>query len=145
LHRAFSVFLFDDIGRTLIQQRAIAKYHSGGRWANSCCGHPRPAEPTRDAALRRVGEELGATAAIEYVGSFVYCADVGRGLIEHELDHVFVGRLTSPLKPDPREIADWRWISPSELRLDLARRPLHYAVWLKAALGIAKGKFGVKR
>src|SRR5688500_12367402 len=66
LHRAFSIFLVDDAGRVLLQQRSRQKYHSAGLWANSCCGHPRPGERTHAAAKRRLHEELGATTALRY-------------------------------------------------------------------------------
>ena len=59
LHRAFSIFIVDDRGRIVLQRRNPNKYHSGGLWANSCCGHPRPGERTSSAARRRLGEELG--------------------------------------------------------------------------------------
>lgn len=140
LHRAFSVFLFDDEARLLTQRRALEKYHSGGRWANSCCGHPRPGEPTHAAALRRVLEELGALAEISEVGAFVYKADVGPGLVEHELDHVFVGRVRSQIVPDPQEIAGVAWVTVDELQHDLERRPTRYAAWLAGALLVALSK-----
>lgn len=60
LHRAFSIFVFNDAGECLIQKRASGKYHSAGKWANSCCGHPRPGEPTAKAAGRRLTEETPA-------------------------------------------------------------------------------------
>jgi isopentenyl-diphosphate delta-isomerase len=42
LHRAFSIFIFNSKGELLIQQRAKAKYHSGGLWSNTVCSHPKP-------------------------------------------------------------------------------------------------------
>src|SRR5215207_10202007 len=66
LHRAFSIFLVDDRARLVLQQRNPKKYHSGGLWANSCCGHPRPGERTMTAARRRLSEELGVTAALSF-------------------------------------------------------------------------------
>jgi isopentenyl-diphosphate delta-isomerase len=139
LHRAFSVFLFDNQGRLLTQRRALGKYHSGGRWANSCCGHPRPGESTHLAAVRRVRQELGVLADVTEVGAFIYRADVGPSLTEHEMDHVFVGELRGDLAPDPREICGLAWVSIEELRADLDRRPARYAAWLAGALVIAIG------
>src|SRR5689334_7965348 len=86
LHRAFSVFVLNAAGELLLQRRAAAKYHCGGLWTNSCCGHPRPGEPVADAARRRLREEMGFDCELASVGSFVYRAEVGGGLVEHEYD-----------------------------------------------------------
>ncbi|MEY3711796.1 MAG: hypothetical protein RL104_579, partial [Bacteroidota bacterium] len=92
LHRAFSVFLFNDQGETLLQQRAASKYHSPLLWTNSCCSHQREGESNRQAALRRLREELGISESsvtdLREAFHFVYRAEFDNGLIEHELDHV---------------------------------------------------------
>ena len=119
LHLAFSVFVYDERGRTLIQRRAPGKYHFPGVWANACCSHPRPGEGVVDGAIRRLGEELGISCPLEDVGSFVYRATCPTsGLVEHELDHVLVGVVDSgpSLRPDPSEVADWRFVEPELLR-----------------------------
>lgn len=139
LHRAFSVFLFDDEGRLLLQQRAHTKYHGGGLWANTCCGHPRPDEPTEAAAARRLREEMGLGAVLTHAGSFLYRAEVEHGLTEHELDHVFVGRTDGDPQPDPAEVAGWRWLRPEELRGEIARDPARFTVWFERALAVAIG------
>jgi isopentenyl-diphosphate delta-isomerase len=133
LHRAFSVFVFDRNGRLLLQQRALSKYHSGGLWANACCSHPRPGEAVLEAARRRLREELGVSCTLEPVFGFVYRASLDNGLIEHEYDHVLVGRFEGTPEPDPREVADWRWAEPAELAADLAANPGRYAAWLPPA------------
>src|ERR1700753_2414551 len=90
LHRAFSVFVFNGKGELLLQRRALGKYHSGGLWTNSACGHPRPGEATADAARRRLGEELGvACGELEPAGVLRYRAQL-LDLVENELDHLFV-------------------------------------------------------
>ena len=91
LHRAFSVFLFNSRNEFLLQRRALEKYHSPGLWTNSCCSHPRRNESAIDAAKRRLMEEIGMQCDIREIFSFLYKADVGQGLTEHEFDHVFVG------------------------------------------------------
>ncbi len=110
LHRAFSVFLVDGAGRVILQRRALRKYHSGGLWSNTCCGHPAPGEDPRRAASRRLGEELGLTvAAAELVpaGTVSYwIADRVSGLVEREFDHLFVGRADDRPVPNPDEVAD---------------------------------------
>ena len=85
LHRAFSVFVFDSGGRLLLQRRAEGKYHFGGLWTNTCCGHPRPGEPVEDAAARRLREEMGISPALTRITGFVYEAfDPESGLTERE-------------------------------------------------------------
>lgn len=134
LHRAFSVFLRDTKGRLLLQRRAHGKYHSGGRWANTCCGHPRSGESARDAARRRLGEEMGIDCELAAAGSFLYRADVGAGLVEHELDHLFIGRFDGVPSPDINEVVEWRWASPRDVELDLIANPDRYAAWFAPAL-----------
>ncbi|WP_411287257.1 isopentenyl-diphosphate Delta-isomerase [Phenylobacterium sp.] len=131
LHRAFSVFLFDDQNRLLLQRRAPTKYHSGGLWANSCCGHPRPEEPTLEAAVRRTREELGVAAELHESYRFRYRADLDNGLIENELVHMMFGRLAGAPAPDPAEVTSLRWMSLSSLANGVARTPLVYSPWLR--------------
>lgn len=117
LHRAFSVFLFDDEGRLLLQRRALGKYHSPGVWSNTCCGHPYPGEPPFVAAARRTAEELGvAPALMREAGTVRYNhPDPASGLVEQEFNHLFVGLVGGPLDPDPAEIDDTAFASPAEL------------------------------
>lgn len=115
LHRAFSIFLFDDEGRTLVQKRAQHKYHSGGKWANTCCGHPRPNEPIAEAAARRLGEELGMTAALEYGFLARYRAELDGEMIENEIVHIFYGRASEPAVPNPEEASATRFVSLDDL------------------------------
>lgn len=135
LHRAFSVLLFDDRGRLLLQRRALDKYHFRGRWSNSCCSHPRPGEDILAAGRRRVREELGIEVELSHRGSFVYRAiDLESGLVEHELDHVLVGRTTGEPSPDPLEVEAVRWVEPHELGRWLDDEPHAFTPWLVPAL-----------
>ena len=130
LHRAVSVVLFDDRGRVMLQRRANAKYHSGGLWSNSCCGHPRPGESVEDAAGRRLSDELGvAGCAVTRVGELSYYADLGNGLVEHELDHIVVGRWEGDVSPNPLEVAEIRWVDPVVMLADVAEAPAAYTAW----------------
>jgi isopentenyl-diphosphate Delta-isomerase len=138
LHRAVSVLLTDGDERVLLQQRAPEKYHSAGLWANSACGHPRPGERPADAAVRRLGAELGVYCALDPVGRFAYRAELANGLIEHEVDHVFVGRFIGSPAPDPTEVSAWKWVGLDALRADLAAHPERYAPWLEAVLSVAQ-------
>lgn len=132
LHRAVSVVLFDDHGRVLLQRRADGKYHSGGLWSNTCCGHPRPGESVHDAAQRRLGAELGvAGCELTAVSWFVYRASLDDGLVEHELDHVLVGRWNGSTLPDPTEVSETRWVDPDAVLRELAAAPGRFTVWMR--------------
>jgi isopentenyl-diphosphate Delta-isomerase len=134
LHRAFSVFLFDDRGRVLLQRRAIGKYHSAGLWSNTCCGHPRPGESIPSAAARRLHEEMGIACELTPRSSFVYSAMLGRGLTEHELDHVLTGRFSGMPSPDPQEVDTWGWMPIADLVTECAEYPGRFTAWLPMAL-----------
>lgn len=117
LHRAFSVFLFDEQGRLLLQQRALGKYHSPGVWSNTCCGHPYPGESPFAAAARRTYEELGVSPSLlAEAGTVRYNhPDPDSGLVEQEFNHLFVGLVQSPLRPDPDEIGATAFVTAAEL------------------------------
>jgi isopentenyl-diphosphate Delta-isomerase len=116
LHRAFSVFLFNDRHQLLLQKRALTKYHSGGLWTNTCCSHPRENEEVLDAGNRRLREEMGIQSQLTNVFSFVYRAELDNNLIEHELDHVLVGTFNDTPQPNPEEVMDWKYIDLEEIR-----------------------------
>jgi isopentenyl-diphosphate delta-isomerase len=132
LHRAFSIFLFDDDGRLLLQRRASGKYHSGGLWANTCCGHPRPHEPTRRAAARRLGEELGLATELTFAFHARYRASLDHGMIENELVYVFAGRLSpGPIRPNPLEADSIALATLDDLERQISAVPDRYTVWLR--------------
>ena len=134
LHRAFSVFIFDGRGRLLLQKRAQEKYHSGGLWSNTACGHPRPGEATEEAARRRLREEMSLDCELREAFEFLYRVELEGALVEHEYDHVFVGTHDGEPAPDPSEVEDWRWVSMDELRRSLQKEPHGYSYWLKLAV-----------
>lgn len=131
LHRAFSIFLVDDRGRIVLQQRSPNKYHSGGLWANSCCGHPRPGERTIIAARRRLAEELGTASALSFGRFARYQAELDHGMHENEFVYLYFGRLNGTLAPDPTEIADTALLSPTEVGRRIKREPAAFTFWLK--------------
>lgn len=134
LHRAFSVFLLNDDGEVLLQQRALDKYHCGGMWTNACCSHPRAGETLQAAVDRRLQEEMGIACDTNWVYSFIYKADVGEGLFEHEFDHVFFGRFSGTPKPNKNEVANWAYVSLDELKQDVKNNPTKYTPWFKIIL-----------
>ena len=135
LHRAVSVFLFDARGWMWLQRRALHKYHSPGLWSNACCTHPRPGESVSTAAKRRVREELGSECSrLRSLFSFVYYAPLEDGLIEHEYDHVFAGRLDLQPTPNPQEVDAVRCISLAELRREMNAQPECFTPWLRIAV-----------
>ncbi|MEH6375429.1 isopentenyl-diphosphate Delta-isomerase [Streptomyces sp. KLMMK] len=138
LHRAFSVFLFDDEGRLLLQRRALEKYHSPGVWSNTCCGHPYPGEPPFVAAARRTGEELGiAPALMREAGTVRYNhPDPDSGLVEQEYNHLFVGIVRAEPRPAPEEIAETAFVTPAEL--DALRARLPFSAWFMTVLDAAR-------
>lgn len=138
LHRAFSVFLFDEHGRLLLQRRALGKYHSPGVWSNTCCGHPYPDEPPFVAAARRTGEELGlAPALMREAGTVRYNhPDPASGLVEQEYNHLFVGTVTAEPHPDPEEIGETAFVTPAELEALMAEYP--FSAWFMTVLDAAR-------
>jgi isopentenyl-diphosphate delta-isomerase len=130
LHRAFSVFIFDSEGRCLIQKRAAGKYHSAGKWANSCCGHPRPGEPTGQAAERRLGEEIGLCVPLTFGFKSRYVAYLDNEMIENEIPHLYFGRTSDEPVLNPSEVSEIAWISLEELERSVEEGPASYAAWL---------------
>jgi isopentenyl-diphosphate delta-isomerase len=135
-HKAVSVFLIRD-GNILIQRRALAKYHTPGLWANTCCTHPLWDETSLDCAVRRLDDELGITGIVpEFRKQVAYHADVGDGLIENEIVDIFVQHLTADLNisPNPDEVMETRWISLPDLKLEIAQSPEGFTPWLRIYL-----------
>lgn len=133
LHRAFSIFIFNAKGHVLLQQRASQKYHSGGLWTNACCSHPRPGESTAAAADRRLREEMGFTATLEKAFDFIYKAELDNNLVEHELDHVFVGEYNGQIVPDSSEVQDYCYKTVDSILESLILQPNKYTAWFQIA------------
>ena len=131
LHRAFSVFVFNSKGELMIQQRAASKYHSPTLWTNTCCSHPRDNETYEQAAHRRLEEEMGFDCELEYKFNFIYKAHLENDLIEHELDHVFIGTFDDEPKLNPDEVMAYRWVELDDLKKDMEKNPQNYTAWFK--------------
>lgn len=134
LHRAFSIFVFNDHGGLLMQQRNPKKYHSGGLWTNTVCSHPAPGENYFRAVHRRLVEEMGFDCPLKKLGCFIYKAKFDNGLTEHEYDCVFAGRFVGKIKPDPDEISNSCWLSLEDIRKDINNNPEKYTFWFKKIL-----------
>lgn len=133
LHRAFSVFIFNNKGEMLLQQRATGKYHSAGLWTNACCSHPRPGEITLAGAQRRLKEELGFVVPLQKAFDFIYKAGFDNGLTENEFDHVFMGEYEGEIVPDPSEVNAFHYKSMDAIREELEADPAHYTAWFAIA------------
>ncbi len=136
LHRAFSVFIFNSRGEMLLQQRARNKYHSGGLWTNACCSHPRPGEDTRQAAARRLKEEMGFTTPLKKVFDFVYETSFDNGLSEHEFDHVFAGEYDGVIRCNEEEVMDYCFKEIDAIQRSLQDEPQLYTSWFRLAFPI---------
>ncbi len=134
LHRAFSIFVFDNSGRLLLQQRAAGKNHSGNRWSNTCCGHPRYGESIEVAAHRRLSEEMGFHCRLQEVAALTYHLPMSNQLIEHEYNHIFAGVFNGEPAPDPAEAADWSWIEGPALRTATETAAATFTAWFIAIL-----------
>lgn len=131
LHRCFSIFVFNAQCQLMLQRRALSKYHSGGLWTNTCCGHPAPGEDTEKAAHRRLQEEMGIDCPLTKAFEFMYEAKLDHGITEREYDHSFIGIFDDKPNINPVEAADWKWVNLDWLEKDLKNHPEKYTAWLK--------------
>lgn len=131
LHRAFSVFILNQKGQLMLQQRALHKYHSPGLWTNTCCSHQREGEENIAAGMRRLKEEMGFTTSLQTLFSFIYKAPFDNGLTEHELDHVLLGHYESAPIINTEEVADWKWMDLEDVVQQINESPQEFTVWFK--------------
>ena len=135
LHRAFSVFVFNAQGEMLIQRRASEKYHFGGLWSNTVCSHPAPGEELGAAAQGRLAYEMGLTLPLRQEFSFQYRAEDSKtNLVEHEIDHVFIGTTDATPKPNVKEVDAWGWIGSKDLARQLEHLPEAFTPWFPIAV-----------
>lgn len=131
LHRAFSVFVFNDKQELMLQQRALSKYHSPGLWTNTCCSHQRDGESSLEAGKRRLQEEMGFVCELKETTSFIYKAPFDNGLTEHELDHILLGSYNGTPAINEAEVASWKWMPLEAVRTDIQENPHQYTAWFK--------------
>lgn len=131
LHRAFSVFVFNDSNELMLQQRAFKKYHSPGLWTNTCCSHQRNGETSLEAGKRRLQEEMGFVTELSETTSFIYKAPFDNGLTEHEFDHILIGKYNDEPILNTEEVASWKWMLLEDVKNDIAINPDSYTAWFK--------------
>lgn len=131
LHLAFSVLIFNKEGEILLQKRASSKYHSPSLWTNTTCGHPFPEEDIKEAATRRLQEEMGISCNLDYQFTFSYKAAFTNGLVENEVDHVFYGHYDGDVSLHPEEAEDYKWMTKENIKTDIKESPENYTVWFR--------------
>ncbi|WP_455865221.1 isopentenyl-diphosphate Delta-isomerase [Pantoea agglomerans] len=129
LHRAVTVYVFNSRHQLLLQQRATGKYHCGGLWSNTTCGHPFPQESTQHAAERRLREEMGMRLSLDPAFELSYNLPMGNGLTEHEYGHVFFAFSDEQPQPNPEEAGGWRYASLNEIEQEMQRYPERFTPW----------------
>jgi isopentenyl-diphosphate delta-isomerase len=134
LHRAFSVLLFNSRGEMLLQKRAQTKYHSSGLWTNTCCSHPRPGETLEEAARRKLRQEMGIEAEPRFAFKFQYKAPLDNQLIEHEIDHVFIGQFDGEPVLNEHEAEDWKFVDLRALKQEINSEPDQFTPWFRLIL-----------
>lgn len=141
LHRAFSVFLFNERGELLLQQRAAAKRLWPLYWSNSCCSHPRRGESLEFATGRRLQDELNVEAELEFIYKFDYQADFGELGAERELCHVFLGRIGGEVRANAHEIEATRFVSASEIEAQFETRREEFTPWFLKEWAALSGEY----
>jgi isopentenyl-diphosphate Delta-isomerase len=134
LHRAFSILVYNSAGELLIHQRAFEKYHSPGLWTNTCCGHPNEGESMEAAVHRRLQEEMGFDTELTYSFTFRYQAEFDNGLIENEIDHVYVGTFDGHFIVNPEEVAAFKWENINEIKENAKANTEAFTYWFKEIL-----------
>ena len=141
LHRALSVLIINSKKEILLQRRALGKYHSPGLWTNTCCSHPYPGEDPNEAAKRRLQEEMGMSSELTFLFKFQYKCDFENGLIEHELDHVFIGKTDDTPHLNTDEAMGFKWMSIENLEQDMLSYPENYTFWFKLIIEKYRNEF----
>lgn len=134
LHRAFSIFIFNQKGQLLLQKRATGKYHCGGLWSNTCCSHPAPGENLLESASQRLMEEMGIETELREIFTFTYRVSFENGLTENEFDHVLIGFSDTKPKINPDEAEDWKYIDKEIALKATVDNPDEFTPWFKIAL-----------
>ncbi len=138
LHRAFSILIVDSRGRLLLQRLADGKYHSGGLWSNSCCGHPHRGETLTATTSLRLYEEMGIQCPLHHITAIIYRANLSNGLIEYEYDHIYAGLFDGSPNVDPVEVPEWRWLPIDQLAHAIETHPSDFTASFRIIVNHAK-------
>lgn len=135
LHRAVSVFLSNEKGEWLLQQRSPNKIVGAMQWANACCGNVRPGESYEQCAYRRLREELGITKVeLLPVYKFQYAVACNDEFSEREIDQLFVGKYEGTIAPNPAEVNAVKFVSTEQIKTDIASAPQMFAPWFEVMI-----------
>lgn len=134
LHRAFTIFIFNSKGKLLIQKRSKNKLLWPLTWESSCSGHPLQTEDYITAGEKRLKEELGFSSKLKLLGKFRYQARYKNIGSENEICALLIGKYNRKVNPNPKEVAEWKWIDLKTLKKDLIKKPKEYTPWLKIAV-----------
>lgn len=141
LHRAFSIFIFNNKAEMLIHQRALNKYHSPGLWTNACCSHLLENMSMLECAHDRLQHEMGFDTDLDFKFKFTYKETFGNGLTEYETDHVYFGYWNGTPKPNPNEVSNFIWINVNTLLNNVKQNPNQYTYWFKHILNNYQSQF----
>ena len=131
LHRAFSIIIVNSKGELLLQRRAIDKYHSADLWTNTCCSHFPKGFDLEPYAHQRLMEEMGFDCDLKFVEVFHYRVDFEDGMLENEIDHIYLGVFDGSPSPDSSEVSEWKWMGVEEVKEDIRLNPDLYTYWFR--------------
>jgi len=140
LHRAYSIYIFNSKQELLIQQRSKDKNLWPLFWSNTCCSHPHPVCHSDPAAKekslfkqaqQRLSEEFGFTTKLKFLYKFNYKAQYKKIGSETELCYVLLGKYNGVVKPNNKEIADFKWLNIDWLKKNIKQNPNKYTPWFK--------------
>lgn len=134
LHRAFSVFVVNKKGEILLQKRSKFKKLWPGFWSNACCSHFTEISNKKKQAEKRLREEMGFTCPLKFLFKLRYQARFKNIGSENEITYVFLGRYNGKVKPDPKEVAEYRWLDPTGLEREIREKPEIFAPWFREAM-----------
>jgi isopentenyl-diphosphate delta-isomerase len=140
LHRAFTIFIFNSKNQLLIQKRSKDKFLWPLVWEASCSSHPLPDENYITAAKKRLKKEMGFSCKLKLIGRFQYQANYKNIGAENEICALLIGKYDGQIKPNKKEVIDYKWIKVKELKRDMAKNSKKYAPWLKIALAFYENR-----
>ena len=135
LHRGFSILVFNKKNQLLLTQRSRYKKLWPLFWDNTCSSHPKKGESYIGAGKRRLREELGFSCGLREKGKFKYSVRYKNIGAENEICAILAGSIgNKKIKPNKKEIADWKWIDLKRVKVDIRKNSKKYTPWLKIGL-----------